>query len=305
MMALGLYSCGNENEPELKELSTQTDDVKVAKISDFISTVSRTSDSDETVLQFKSQEVYDSIIAKLKSMSDSERKAYFDNLGFKGAYTTLQDADEELDKIFDSEEDSLTICRRIENYLLKHQDTLAFNEEDPTDVTPNLTFEDEDAAIVGSVNGYVVIGNEVKLPEESKVSIPEVSAKKTKANPQPVYSGKFIKFDRCTLEIKNKKYRSTISMGRMGSFMAFRTETFKKILFFKKKDNNVGHNCVVILTRGNNKAVINVRTKNGNFRTGISAYDYSPVFNVTMQNFWSTRGSAMDSKTFYNVIVKG
>lgn len=303
MMALVLTSCSNEDGIEMQQVSSQSDDVTVAKISDYIKTGSRSVNDGDLVLQFKNRAAYERVISKLNEMDEDEKLSYFESLGFEGAYTTLLNADRELDAIFDSEADSITVCNMIQDYLNKYQGNFAFNEDDTTDVTPNLSFDDEDAALVGNVDGYVVIGNEILAPEDNNGVISR--SKATKANPQPVYNGKFIKFDRCTLEIKNGKYKSTISMGRMGSFLAFHTETYKKILFFKKKDKNAGHNCKLTITRGNNRAVINVKTKCGDFRTGISAYPYSPTFNVIMENFWSTRGKANATKSFYNVIVKG
>ena len=93
------------------------------------------------VLHFKDEQVYSETLRQLKNMTENERFTYFQQLGFEGAYILWEQADRELDKIFDMEsDDSHLIQEMINTYKDKYSDIFSFNTVDLFDVTPYFPF---------------------------------------------------------------------------------------------------------------------------------------------------------------------
>ena len=79
------------------------------------------------VLHFKDEQVYSETLRQLKNMTENERFTYFQQLGFEGAYILWEQADRELDKIFDMEsDDSHLIQEMINTYKDKYSDIFSF-----------------------------------------------------------------------------------------------------------------------------------------------------------------------------------
>ena len=55
-------------------------------------------------------------------MSLEKKEAFFNDLGFKGAYSSLKEADDELDKIFDIEDDN-AFLEAYKEFKDKYEDT--------------------------------------------------------------------------------------------------------------------------------------------------------------------------------------
>lgn len=64
------------------------------------------------VLHFR-DEAYSETLRQLKNMTENERFTYFQQLGFEGAYTLWEQADRELDKIFDMESDDSHLIQEM------------------------------------------------------------------------------------------------------------------------------------------------------------------------------------------------
>ena len=81
-------------------------------------------------------------------------------------YILWEQADRELDKIFDMEsDDSHLIQEMINTYKDKYSDIFSFNTVDLFDVTPYFTFTDNDLSLLGNIKGYVGIGNSLRGPK--------------------------------------------------------------------------------------------------------------------------------------------
>jgi hypothetical protein len=305
--ATTLFSCNNESENLLEPKKS----VYVANLSDFISPESRASGkTEEQVLCFENKESFDKTIAQLQSMDEPAKKIFFQNLGFNGAYTLLSTADAELDSIFDmNESDSIAINNNINAYLKKYENVLEFNQEDTTDVTPNLTFEGEELQLVGSVSGYVVISGQlieadkfVVKTDSAFVSAPSLTISRS----DTPYNGSFIEYK--NVSVKNGSYTSYLRFGRKGLYLAFKTETYRKILFWKKYDKSCGHDGKIEISdsKNQNKYIYTIKHKSGEWSFKESpASLYSPRVNAKITNFSSTRNSNNKvSKTYTNILVK-
>jgi hypothetical protein len=271
------------------------------------------------VLHFKDEQTYNKTLLKVKEMDDTQKMAFFKELGFDGAYAIRARADKELDAIFDYDgTDSLYVAKLINDYKEKYSSNLAFNKFDTYDVTPYLTFTDENLALVGNASGYVVIGNSLKRPvnnsptfdydmNESIVypSSDNVKSKSTRAGASPIEPG-FKGFSNASLTIKNGKYKSTMTIGRIvnGNSFAIKFETKKKVLFWKKNASasyslDLGlhssiYNCKdrVICPNGASVSILNLRIETvGN------------VFNADVTNFTSSRGKAIGNQSYQGLRV--
>lgn len=161
-LVLGLFSCNNENEILNSAKENQLPEVEVSNLSAWSNgTRSSNGTQDEKVLRFRDLETYRKVLSKLSGMTDEEKTSYFQEIGFDGAFTLLQSANNEADLILDSD-DLNDIETKANEYKKKYSSMLSFNPEDQYDLTPYLNFTDKELSITGSTNGYVVIGNSLK-----------------------------------------------------------------------------------------------------------------------------------------------
>lgn len=248
----------------------------------------------DTVLIFDNDEVYNQTLEKLKDMSDSEKDEFFHQLGFKGAYSLLNKAIDVMDCIFDQfENDSTALKEMIELYKKEYSHTFIFNETDSSDVTPYLKFVEEELALLGNINGYVVVGENVLKPS---------------AQQKPAYNGHYFSFDKATISIRNKykghKYTSEITLGRMGAYLAFRTQTYRKVLFWKVYRNS-GHDGTLEIWRDNVKYVHTVKTRRGEFKLNAPAISFSPRLNMKVTDFSSELNKDYKvTKTLESILVR-
>lgn len=106
-LVLGLFSCNNENEILNSAKENQLPEVEVSNLSAWSNgTRSSNGTQDEKVLRFRDLETYRKVLSKLSGMTDEEKTSYFQEIGFDGAFTLLQSANNEADlkvgKTFDS-----------------------------------------------------------------------------------------------------------------------------------------------------------------------------------------------------------
>lgn len=307
-MALGIVSCSNEEEIVSQSVNNSYLEVEVSRMSDWLPGTRNASDglADMPVLHFPNEQVYNQTIEKLSNMPKEDRDTYFEKLGFDGAYTLWNQADEELEQIFDTE-DTLQIEKLINDYKVKYSNIFSFNTIDSYDVTPYFTFTDNELSLVGNIKGYVVVGNTLKAPE---VSTPTYDIDEDAVSTRALYSGPiqpgFKGFKDASVAIKNGKYRSTMTIGRIvnGNSFAVEFKTKKKVMFWKKSvaagysadlamdSSKFHHKNKVFCPYGKEVSILNLRIEAvGN------------VFDAKVENFTSSRGKTVGSQVFKNIKV--
>lgn len=238
-LSISLCSCV-DNEEEINASDHHISrDIEVSEMGKWLPGTRNASDADfdMPVLHFRNEQVYFQTIAKLNEMSAEERETYFKELGFDGAYTLWNQADEELDQIFDNA-DILQMEKLIGEYKTKYERFFSFNPFDKYDATPYFSFTDNDLSLVGNIKGYVIIGNELKAPQNNT---PTYDMDETVVAIRAAISGanrpNFVGFQKATVSVKNKNAISTMTLGRMtnGSSFAVLFNTKKEVALWKKK----------------------------------------------------------------------
>lgn len=307
-LSLGILSCSNEEENTSSSNNNSSPKVEVTKMSDWLPYSRNASDSsmDMPVLHFQNEQIYHQTIERLSNMTKEERDIYFEKLGFDGAYTLWNQADEELEQIFDTE-DTLRIEKLINDYKVKYSNVFSFNTVDPYDVTPYLTFTDNEMSLVGNIKGYVVVGNTLKAPEVNTPTYDtdEETVSTRALHPGPIQPG-FKGFKDASLTIKNGKYRSTMTIGRIvnGNSFAVEFKTKKKVVFWKKSvaagysadlamhSSKFNHRNRVFCPYGKEVSILNLRIETvGN------------LFDANVDNFTSSRGKTVGRQAFKNIRV--
>lgn len=290
MMAFVIASCSNNDEPLFNAVS-ETSDFEVITLSDSPATRSTGEYSASQILKFKDQAAFDRTLAKVKEMDDSSKRAFFNEIGFDGAYMLLDKADEELDHAFDLAEatDSITGVKIIRDCVAKYDGILKFSDTDLSDVTPCLPFTDEKAELLGNNEGKVMIGDQLIVPQ---------------AAPGPVYNGSFIKY-KAEVKVKNGKYTSYFRLGRIGQNMAFELETYRRIVGIKKYDKKCCYDGDLEIWSNGKSEKARIHNGKGAWKLYSLASAYTPRVNMKMTNFSSTRNSNNKvSKTITNILVQ-
>ena len=232
-LAVGFHSCSNDED--LKMIGTENvPEVEVSKMS-FWGASTRSSNEDIPVLHFRDEQVYHQKMAELKAMSDEEKLSYFREIGFDGAFSTLYAADEEADGILENDNEEY-IKKQVEVFKEKYSNLLAFNPEDTYDITPYLSFSDDELSLVGNIDGYVVIGNKLQQAKKNYPTYDErevISTMNLSAGPiEPGWK----EFKNASLTIKKGKYKSTMTIGRIvnGNSFAVNFKTKKKVVLWHK-----------------------------------------------------------------------
>lgn len=307
-LALGVVSCSNEEEIISQSNNNSFPEVDVSRMSDWLPDTRSTSDAlaDMPVLHFQNEQAYNQTIEKLSNMTKEDRDTYFEKLKFDGAYTLWNRADEELEQIFDTE-DTLRIEKLINDYKAKYGNIFSFNTIDSYDVTPYFTFTDNELSLVGNIRGYVVVGNTLKAPEVSTPTydVDEETVSTRALHPGPIQPG-FKGFKDASVTIKNGKYRSTMTIGRIvnGNSFAVEFKTKKKVVFWKKNaaagysadlamhSSKFNHRNKVFCPYGKEVSILNLRIETvGN------------VFDANVDNFTSSRGKTVGRQAFKNIKV--
>lgn len=206
-------SCSNEEDEQIG----QEKSVEVVNLSDYlpansvgIRKASSSYNGESKVLKFKDAAAYNTTVEMLRDFSAEEKEAYFKKLGFEGAYVTLKKADDELDKIFDIEDDD-EFLKEVEKYKEKYDGLFVYNDTDKYDLSPYLPFEDEELKLVGNNKGYVVVGDELYSPEKSNDTHLQLSKKGLDPYEQSNLKRYLVGLG--TAVIYEGKYRSDFSVG--------------------------------------------------------------------------------------------
>lgn len=297
-----LFACGN-SEDVLNGAADGASNIEVVSLSDYLPQSSRASEMADgaKVLKFKDKETFSRTIAQLNGMDENQRLKYFEELGFDGAYTMQRHADAELEAIFDDESlDSCAFYREITAYINKYDGIFCFHKEDETDVTPNLKFEDENMALVGTIDGYAVIGNEL------------VGASVLAAEPTGPIPVKVDIVKTCEVSVTNGKYnyKSFLTLGRIENRFAFKTQTYRKKYLSTKYDNAVIHYGKITVTeltnQGKGSFSIDVHSKGkGTFKLIFPLESKLQKWNISFSNFYSSSFPENKvSKEFSNITMK-
>lgn len=280
-------SCSTNEQDDM--LGVTQDDVKVVSLSDgyLTRTASDSNSLNNQVLKFRDLGAYDKILNQLDNMTISQKEEFFKTLGFRGAYTELNKADDELDKIFDIEDDN-TFLNEISKYKAKYEGIFVFNDSDKYDLSSYLPFTNDDLELVGNINGLVMIGDEVVAPDYQNPHYydflePDSTAAHTRAMSGDNYRG----YSASTFMIKQGKYQSTVQLGvgdRSGDMM-IRFASQKKKKLWKRRHKcdytidkltiggfqvsnyyqpNVRKGVVISYLRTSPVAYLNARNFNGN-----------------------------------------
>lgn len=312
-LALGLFSCNNEYEIMNNVTESQLPEVEVSNLSEWNNeTRSTNGTQDEKVLRFRDLETYRKVLSKLSGMTDEEKISYFQGIGFDGAFTLLQSANNEADLILDSD-DLNDIEAKANEYKKKYSSMLSFNPEDPYDLTPYLNFTDKELSITGSTNGYIVIGNSLKRAENVHPTYDEYTVIMTNdiqasrlGAPGPIQPG-WKEFKNASLTIKKGKYKSTMTIGRIvnGHSLAVSFQTKKKVVFWNKSVNTN----YSIESLSFNSPQFNYSNKVIGQRSGVCILGLLPErvgknFDSTVKNFQSGKcGDEKGNQTFKNLTV--
>lgn len=306
-LSLGFFSCNNDNEINLP-INRNVQCVEVSTMSVWLPTtrdIARSS-FDMPVLHFKDELSYEQTIEKLNNMNKEERVTFFKDLGFEGAYTLWNHADEELEQIFENE-DTLQLEELIKEYKAKYSSIFSFNTIDTYDVTPYFTFSDSELSLVGNIKGYVVVGNLLKSPQNNTPNYNVEKAVNTCAiaNSVPIKNG-FKGFRDATLSVKNGKYDSTMTFGRMVNENSFAIEfrTVKKAVLWKKEtDSGYSADLAMHSSKFFQRKKVDCPYGKSISVLDIRIEEVGEVFDANVVKFISTRGNSIGRCAFQNIHV--
>ena len=278
-MIVSLLSCNSENE-FIGSAQETIPDVEVSTMDMWVKETRSVSEYlNMPVLHFKDEQVYSETLRQLKNMTENDMES----------------------------DDSHLIQEMINTYKDKYSDIFSFNTVDLFDVTPYFTFTDNDLSLLGNIKGYVVIGNSLRGPKYDypTYDLDEVVSATRAAEPTPIEPG-FKGFKDASLTIKNGKYKSTMTIGRIvnGNSFAVEFKTKKKQLFWKKsvkagysamltmKSSKFNYKNTVFCPYGKEVSILNLPIE----RVG-------NVFDAVVENFKSSRGDAKGNQSFHNIRV--
>ncbi len=253
-IVLLLLSCSSNETDYTNTESAKS--VEVVELENVSTTRGSTSSYDLTnkVLKFSDETTFESVKNQLEKMDETQRKEWFKTIGFDGAYTQLSKAENELDSIFDIQDD-----KKFEESVLQFKNKYAaefvFNITDSYDASPYLPFSDDALELLGNINGLVMIGNRIVKPS---VNYPQYydflesntnqATRTSQVAIEPAYEG----YDVSSLMIKEGKYQSTVQIGvdRNSGLLMIRFASQKKKKLWKRR-----HECdyTVTLNIGNHQ----------------------------------------------------
>lgn len=235
-VATTLLSCSQNEDSSTQSVNTPL--VEVVTIDNLPSITRSTSSLEECktkALRFRDENSFDKTVKSLSEMNADEKKAFFSNLGFKGAYTIEKEADEELDKVFDIEDDK-DFLKTYSDFKSKYGDLFAYNDTDKYDLSPYLKFTDNNLSIVGNIDGKVLIGDKLVQPNNHKPNYDDNVKIMAFAVPGPI-NPCFRAFPATDCVIRSGKYRSDISLGfdANGGLFMVRCASQKKKRFWSRR----------------------------------------------------------------------
>lgn len=228
-----LLSCSNE-QVELASNGQKAIEVVTLPTSNAAGT--RVSNGESQVLKFKDESVYEQTVAKIRKMSIPETLTFFEELGFDGAYTQLKNAENELDSLFDIEDDA-EFVKAITSYKQKYTNKFVFNEDDIYDLSPYLPYSDADMELVGNLQGQVMIGNQIVKAQNYQPDYKENELSFTTPSTAAEIRLSYRPYGESSLMIKEGKYQSTVQLGydANGGSLAIQLTSQKKKKLWKRR----------------------------------------------------------------------
>lgn len=289
-----LGACSNSYEPNMNEANQTQSGVQVVNINDYRATTRGGQDS-YSVLKFRDQEQCDSLCSELQEMSEEEKEAYFEKIGFEGSFSLMQKAEKEVDDIFEEayegKLDSIQMAEKIDAYKEKYAGIFDFSREGDEDCTPQYRFSDQKAQLLGATRGEVVIGEKVVMPQYVTLEIP--------------YTGEFICYEKSEVKLKGRSnYNSYFHLGKVGRTLFFKVVTYKQKFahkVFDKECLHTGHLKVV----GSKYTLDSPFTTPGAYcNTQIPLEVMSPYMNLELTDFSCERYPDLKiSKTINNILA--
>lgn len=306
---LSLSSCSND-EDIIESLTNKTEldnqpDVVVSSTKYWMASENNSKlgvmPIDEPILQFKDEAAYNRITEELKGKTAEERVAYFEKLGFNGAYRQLMQADDELEQIFENVDDSIQFIKEITKFKSKYGSKFFFDEIYTLNATPYLNFNDEKLSLVGNILGMAVVGNEIIRPSNSSPA-------------KSMYGYRFIdskgKSGRFTNIYKIKKHTkrySSMIFGFVDTFgtIAIRFESeWKKFFVTRKVYKDVSYSGYIKIGDDNFRQ-FTWSEKDGPFiNLGLPIKYYLPSFKAEIKDFKSSYCPYPKSTTLNNIMLK-
>lgn len=256
---------------------------------------------DEPILQFKDEAAYNRITDELKRKTAEERVAYFEKLGFNGAYRQLIQADDELDYIFDNIDDSIQFINKIAEFKRKYRSKFYFNENDTLDATPYLNYNDDKLFYVGNILGMAVVGNKLIRPINSS---PAKSMYGHRFIDSKGRSGRFTNIYKMK---KGKKRYSSIIFGFIDTYgtVAVRFESeWKRCFITRRVYKDVSYSGYIKIGDDNFRQ-FTWSEKDGPFiNLGLPIKYYLPSFKAEIKDFKSSYCPYPKSTILNNIILK-
>ena len=225
---LAAASCSNDEVMESKNIVEP--DFEVSTMGQWLPATRGTNEevASMPVLHFRDQAAYERTVEKLVNMSDEQRLSFYKTINFDGAYSQLEKARTELEKIFDIE-DSLLFISEVHNYLEKYKNTYNFENEEAEDITPNLRFKSPQASLVANLDGYLAIDK--KLVNANDIIVTASASSQGSDTPPSEFNVDFQKV--CEFKNVHKKYRSIIYIGydKNTKWCVAHFRSYKKIMF--------------------------------------------------------------------------
>ena len=292
-----LAGCSSFDEPNQKN-GSQISSIEVVKLKNYLPNTRGKEPSigdDELALKLRDREQYDSLLNELRRMSEKQRLDYFNQIGFNGAYSIMKRAEEDLDDIFNAVDankiDSVQMDRVIKCYRENYAGIFDFSTEDLMDDTPYFKFVDENAELIGSMHGYVIVGEELIHPEYTTSSAP--------------YAGKFVTYRKSEVKLSGRGgYNSYFHLGKVGKNLAFKVVTYKQRFAHKSFDKRCVHTGALKVVGQKASIDSKFRTIGAYCTTKVLLSDMSPYMNLTLTDFSCSRyPDKKVSKTINNILV--
>lgn len=264
LIGVTLSSCSqDEIENEVRsEGKISNHYIQVANLGDYLSSTRATQIGNEKVLKFSNEASLMNCVRDFEGMDEKEKTSFFKSINFDGLYVTYNEADNQLDSIFDIANDS-EFLKAYTAFKNKYGSMFTFNDSDSCDLTLYLRNDEKPIKYFGSKSGYIVVGNELRS------SFSELGATRTAGPIEP----QFIGF-KCSSAIHEGKYRSDITLGfeKYSRVLNVRVASQKKkkvfgITLYKKRYKTDYHADVMI--NGQKACHIDVfHTSNGHATLG-------------------------------------
>lgn len=198
-----LSSCSQDKDETNvnSEAKMPSNQIQVTKLGAYLEGTRAIQNGNEEVLKFTNEASLVSYVKDFEGMDEEERATFFKSISFDGLYETYNNADRQLDSIFDIDNDT-EFLKAYTTFRNKYGSMFAYNDSDSCDLTLYLHNDEEPIKFFGSKSGYIIVGNKLRS------SFPELTTTRAAAPIEP----KFIGFD-CNSTISEGRYRSDITLG--------------------------------------------------------------------------------------------